>query len=261
MDRTNYRPPTEHAKVNQFAIRCFRDTGDGDYIAARMAMRARLGVQFFWSAEQAIEKYLKCILMLNRRDTADLSHKIDAALKRINSDLPFHIDLSKPERQVFDHVCEWDSDRYLIGSFHLMDNEVAKLDLLVWRLRQYCQPLDVVHYADAPSEAVLLTNIKRIEAGMEGPAKSGHLSHGVLEQVLAKKEHPAREALVWKNFRYSGRHRNVIGYSSGFQAVNAPLWLHPELADEAAKWMKIPPSIIRECHSLVKERKRTGKHP
>ncbi|ASK93081.1 hypothetical protein XcvCFBP7111P_17620 [Xanthomonas citri pv. vignicola] len=55
-----------HAKVNQFAIRCLRDTGDGDYIAARLSMRAYLYTQYLWAAEQAVEKYLKCILMQSR---------------------------------------------------------------------------------------------------------------------------------------------------------------------------------------------------
>jgi HEPN domain-containing protein len=256
MDITNFHPPTEHAKINALAIRCFRDTGDGDYIAARLAMRARLAGQFLWSSEQAIEKYLKCILMLNRRKTSDLSHDIGRALERINNEMPFRIDLSNPERQVFVHVAEWDADRYLIGSFHLMDQEVCKLDMLVWRLRQYCVPLDVVHYADAPSEDVLIKNIKRIEAGLLGPAKNGHLPDGLLEKILADKVHAARGALVWKNFRYSGRQRKSIGFSRSFQAINSPLYLNPELADEAARWMKIPKSVVEACRNLVKERQR-----
>jgi hypothetical protein len=253
MDLTKYRPPTEHAKLNNLAIRCFRDTGDGDYIAARLAMRARLGGQFFWSAEQAIEKYLKCILMLNRKQTADLGHKIDLAIERINSELPFKITLSKPEQEVLDHVVDWDVDRYLIGSFHLMDKELLKLDMLVWRLRQYCVPLDVVHYADDPNEDVLLKNIQRIEKGLLGPAGGGHVSNGFLEQVLAKRDHPARKALVWKNFRYSGRHRNRIAFSSGWQSINGPLFLNPELAGEASKFMKISPKIVEECRQLARE--------
>ena len=52
--------------VNDFAIRSFRDIADGDYIAARMAYRAMLPVQFLWSSQQALEKYLKCILFIRR---------------------------------------------------------------------------------------------------------------------------------------------------------------------------------------------------
>jgi HEPN domain-containing protein len=78
--------------INDFAMRSFRDTGDGDYIAARLAFRARLIQQFLWSSLQAIEKYLKCTLVLNRihakrghnlaeiLQVCDTNNKIDLAL-------------------------------------------------------------------------------------------------------------------------------------------------------------------------------------
>ncbi|MEO7863422.1 MAG: hypothetical protein ABIU05_23895 [Nitrospirales bacterium] len=43
------------ALINDFAIRSFRDTADGDYGAARMAFRAALYQQFFWASQQAVE--------------------------------------------------------------------------------------------------------------------------------------------------------------------------------------------------------------
>lgn len=42
--------------LNDFATRCFRDVADGDYIAARLAWRAKLFPQFLSSAQQAPEK-------------------------------------------------------------------------------------------------------------------------------------------------------------------------------------------------------------
>jgi hypothetical protein len=51
--------------LNNFALCCFRDIADGDYITARMAFRAGLIPQALWSSEQAIEKYV-CILLLQR---------------------------------------------------------------------------------------------------------------------------------------------------------------------------------------------------
>lgn len=161
MNDADVRIPTVHAEVNRFGIRCFRDTGDADYIAARLAMKARLAGPFLWSAEQAVEKYLKCILFLNRKPTDDLSHDLDRALKRINETLPFRIVLNKHEAEVFNHLVAWDADRYLIGSLILRDNELLKLDDLVWKLRQYCRPLNVNHYADEPSDDVLMENIQR----------------------------------------------------------------------------------------------------
>lgn len=53
-------------RINDFASRSFRDMADRDYIAARLACRAELMPQCLWSAQQAIEKYLKYILLVNR---------------------------------------------------------------------------------------------------------------------------------------------------------------------------------------------------
>jgi len=257
MDLANYRAPTENAYVNAFAIRCFRDTGDCDYIAARSAMRMRLAGQFMWSAEQAVEKYLKCILMLNRRDTRDLGHDIAAALKRINDDLPFKIELREPEQELFDHLESWGVDRYLVFPFEVFDIEVLRLDLLVWRLRQYCVPLDLVHYADEPSDDVLMHNVGKIEAGLLGPAKAGHIG-GFLEDVLARKDHPARESLVWRNARYCSKPLKGIRFQNNFQAVNSPLWLKPELVNEVSKYMKLSKGVIQGARQLAAERERAG---
>jgi hypothetical protein len=43
-------------RLDDFAIRCFRDIADGDYVSARMAYRAQLTVQYLWAGQQAIEK-------------------------------------------------------------------------------------------------------------------------------------------------------------------------------------------------------------
>jgi hypothetical protein len=56
-------------ELNSWAIRSFRDVAGGDYIAARLAYRARLPVQFLWASQQTIEKYLKSIVHL--ADTRD----------------------------------------------------------------------------------------------------------------------------------------------------------------------------------------------
>jgi hypothetical protein len=71
--------------LNDFAIRSFRDIADGDYIAARMACRARIAVQFLWASQQTIEKYLKCILLLHRIPARKVRHNLGAALSAVNN--------------------------------------------------------------------------------------------------------------------------------------------------------------------------------
>ncbi|MCA1796649.1 MAG: HEPN domain-containing protein [Geobacteraceae bacterium] len=52
--------------INDFATRSFRDVADQDYIAARLSYRHGLYPQFHWQSLQALEKYLKAILLYNR---------------------------------------------------------------------------------------------------------------------------------------------------------------------------------------------------
>lgn len=239
--RDAYRPPTLHAKVNQFAIRCFRDTGDGDYIAARLAMRARLYPQYLWAAEQAVEKYLKCILMLNRHDTKQLGHNIGKALVAVRELLEIELTLTDVEQGAFDNLVRWNADRYLIRSYHVRDIELGGFDLLVWRLRQYCEPLDVKHYADEPSTVLLQENLAAIKARRLESPRQGHLPGGDLEKILAEKAHPAREGLVWRNLRFNSSSRQSTRMSTGWRAVNSPLDMteEPEVIAEARRWMKL----------------------
>jgi hypothetical protein len=54
------------ALANGFIDRSFRDVADQDCIAARIVHRySGLDLQFLWLAEQAVEKYLKAILLYN----------------------------------------------------------------------------------------------------------------------------------------------------------------------------------------------------
>ena len=68
--------------LNDFAVRSFREIADGDYIAARLSFRASLMPQFLWQSLEAIEKYLKCILVLNRI-RAPRSHDLTELLEML----------------------------------------------------------------------------------------------------------------------------------------------------------------------------------
>src|SRR5687767_2488673 len=70
-------------ELNAFALRAFRDVADADYIAARLAYSAQLPVQFLWASQQALEKYLKFILFLERVKATNLGHNLESALGTI----------------------------------------------------------------------------------------------------------------------------------------------------------------------------------
>jgi len=56
--------------------RMYRDAGDHDYLLARFSARSNLLYQFWWNAQQAVEKYLKAALMLNGRPVNKYGHKL-----------------------------------------------------------------------------------------------------------------------------------------------------------------------------------------
>lgn len=259
MDNTEYRPPTRHAKVNFAIIRCLRDTGDGDYVAARLAARHRLVPQFLWSAEQAIEKYLKGILTLHRVSAKNIGHDISKALVLVEKELGFEIPLTAPQKKVFELIAEWDSDRYFLNHVAVEGNELHYLDQIVWRIRQYCQPLDVVRHADEPSRAVLEQNVKAIQGRELTAPREGDLTGGRLEKMLGDKTDPARPALVWKNLMFSTSTRKKVKRRNYMHISNAPLWLDPDLIDDVAELLQMPKPTIEAYRQLAKKRAREPK--
>jgi len=104
-------PELHDAHLNNFALRCFRDTADGDYIAARMAYRGNLIQQAFWARQQAIEKYIKCILLLRRVKSREPTHSVAKLLLKLEATFPLR--LATEIRNFIDYIEIYGSDRYL----------------------------------------------------------------------------------------------------------------------------------------------------
>ncbi|MNF73666.1 hypothetical protein D3C85_706530 [compost metagenome] len=253
---SEYQTPSEAAWINDFAIRCFRDTGDGDYIAARLALQAGLATQAIWSGLQAVEKYLKCMLLLRRVSSKGVGHKIAEGLRLVNDRLGYDIVLPDHEQAVFNHLAESCGDRYLVASLHLFDHELSGLDALVWRLRQYCDVLDVEHYNDKPSEEVLSRNLDKIKARQDGEPIAGYLERGVLEKILAEPNNRAHEGLVWRNAMFGGGQPfSASSESFNFVATNSPLYLNPQIARAVSKLVQLPRGALEAFEELAMQRK------
>ena len=103
-------------ELNQFAIRSFRDIADADYIAARLAYRAQLPVQFLWASQQALEKYLKFILFLERVKVPKLGHDLAPALKAVE-DAGVSLELTKGTQKFIKEIDRVGRFRYMEVSF------------------------------------------------------------------------------------------------------------------------------------------------
>lgn len=247
--------PAITAEINSYAIRCFRNVGDLDYIAARLAYRASLGAQFLWSAQQSVEKYLKCILILNRIETGDLGHDLQKALDRINTKTDFTIIFKKSEQQIFDQLNNFGANRYLEFSWAIFDHEIVKLDRLVWYLRQYCRPMaDIIH--DGKTIPMRSKMIKSIESSRDRSPQLAHILGGKIEKILKQKDHPARAGLVWQNAWYCAKPRKSVRLHRRMQSENAPLYLRPEVIEYIEPLVYLSKSTKSGYRELANKRKK-----
>lgn len=241
--------------INDFAIRCFRDMADGDYIAARLAYRSRLFPQFLWLAHQAIEKYLKCILLQNRIVARDMLHDLLVGLAKIDAHKRYPVRLSGESRKFIEYLNNFGTGlRYLDVSYYLVRHEVLLLDHTVWDLRRYAEAHDFwIRGPDGKLFSLLPSGLEKIaKSEAEPPARFPGIG-GFLERIMADRKHPAREPLLWQNPRY-GRVRKTVALRSQMSAANAPLLLHPEIVDDVTRYVKVPKDIAAAYRELARQK-------
>ena len=230
--------------LNDFAIRCFRDTADRDYISARVAYRCRFVANFYWSSLQAIEKYFKCIFLLNRVVARDISHDLTKALAH-TSKLPFPLELSESSFKIIEELNKFGRFRYLEASYYIHGPKLFELDKAVWEIRQYCRVLKYnITLDNGDKKCMLDFEIEATQNQIRNPSHSTLLFGGVIESILEKRGHPARKHLIWKNAFFSLKRINKVNVPSYFAATNAPLTLHPHILEEVAGYVFLPKDVI-----------------
>lgn len=242
------------ALLNDFAIRCFRDVADHDYITARMAYRAELFPQFHWSGLQAIEKYLKAILLLNRIKARDINHNLSQALKYARK-LPFNIKLSPSSEKLIEHLDTFGRFRYLESSFYVHGPKLVELDKTVWEIRRYCKILNYeVKRKDGRTINMFDLELALIKNSEKKAPQKFRLMGGAIERILDKKDHPARSPLIWQNAFFGSSTRSKVRMTVPFHATNAPLTLHPEILDEVIKYVFLPREVVEAYREELTKR-------
>ena len=128
--------------INDLATRSFRDVADKDYIAARLCYRNDLMLQFLWMSQQAIEKYLKAILLYNHQSTKKLGHKLEKAIERINKIENFRFNIDERAIKFIKYLDQQGVNRYLELAHYTIGRELLDLDHAVWQIRRYCKVMN-----------------------------------------------------------------------------------------------------------------------
>lgn len=249
-------PYSIHILVNDFAIRSFRETADKDYIAARMAYRARLIQPFLWSALHCLEKYVKGILLLNRINAKKLGHSVLPGIEKMKQCGKFEIELSADTVKFIKGLEDYGAKyRYYEVSYNIEPFDMARLDRAVWEIRRYCQPLDY-DIVDMNGKTVnLLTHeLDRVRRATVKHEKGTCVMGGILEQIIDKKDHPAREALIWKNLFFGPSRRKGVKMRADWEAGNSPFFLHPEILDEVVNYVYIPKDVAEGVRQFAKQK-------
>ncbi|GJM43501.1 MAG: hypothetical protein DHS20C21_03430 [Gemmatimonadota bacterium] len=228
---------------------CFRDVADRDYIAARSAHRLGLHEPFLWGAAQAVEKYLKAILLFHAVPAERVGHNVKQALtlvQRIEC-----LDLRWPEElPVFVHRLHlMGPNRYLENGYSVESGDLHRLDATVWHVRRYCLPVGVGSAASAESVARRVAAINR-DLFDRHPERY-RIPGGHLEEVIALKREdwkPARTALMWRNAYYSRTRLVQIRWRS--ESRNSPLLLHPEFYPHLKGLVQLPRAYAARSEEL-----------
>jgi hypothetical protein len=186
----------------------FRDVADKDYIAARVLFRNDLELQFLWSALQALEKYLKGILLYNGCDTRGLKHSLSRALGRVLSIEGVGFQLPPDLAPFLDHLEAFGQNRYLTLPHYFHDDELLRLDKAVWHVRRYCQYFGAVAADSEAKRALLQSRLASVHSSrwLKCPERF-RIVGGYLEDVLQDGASSERASLVWNNLYFGSRAR------------------------------------------------------
>ena len=89
----------------------------------------------------------------------------------------------------------------------------------------------------------LAINLERIRTALRAEERGTCITGGWLEQVIDKRTHEGREALLWKNLFFGRSRGKSVRLNTHEEAGNSPLFLYPEIVDEVAKYVFLPEEV------------------
>jgi len=230
--------PVSKSKLDDAITRSFRDVADEDYIAARICWRCQLDHQFFWLALQAVEKYLKGILLFHGESAKGLGHDLCKALERIKSIQTINLTLDPKIEQFIEILNYKGPNRYFEWNLNRNGNELLWLDKTVWHLRIRCVAVNSnvrVRQTNESDFKVIWTSQEHFQKikscrPNQNP-NSISIPYGRLETILENTSE-AKEALVWKNFYFGRKLKKSIQWTQQAHYSSPVHVITPEVFSE-----------------------------
>jgi hypothetical protein len=224
------------------ALNCFRDNADRDYAHARLAYQALLGNQFLWSALHCLEKYAKCICLLNEVSSKDISHEVLRAIKKVQAERKDLNIILCPEVIEFIRSLEQSGarERYMGVGFVATPEDLSMLDMSVFNIREFCFPR-------LTDEELALDEQMRSDSQV--PPQHKRPYSGWLERVIHTPSDKAHSAISWNNAQLGGSIMGCADMPFGnWMFAQSPLSTGtPELLEELAGLIRIPKEVREVC--------------
>lgn len=161
--------------------------------------------------------------------------------------LPFDIEFTAGPKKLVNHIATYGPYRYLEAPWFLVGHSLPMFDMAIWQLRRYCQPID--HAALQPDGSDRRITLS-IEQSKKAPAAHFKILGGLLEEIIDRRGHSARPALIWQNLCFGPRAREGVQSMYKMTAENPPLMLHPEILDDLETLVHIPRDVARATREL-----------
>lgn len=224
--------------LNTFA-ETLRTQADSDYIASRAAWRMQLREQFLWSALQAIEKYLKAILLYNGRSTrwenlppptnrnkgSEYGHNLTRLLAAVRGTDRLILELPNWIDDFVSAIDNFGQNRYLTKSTYSLPEWLFCLDETIWSIRRYAQTFNFhVPTTVNNSKNLFPMLLEAVNNPLHRESPSQYKPfNGFLEAVLNRShQDQARKALVWNNQFYGSRIRRKLSYQAWTSSTTPP---------------------------------------
>jgi hypothetical protein len=229
--------------IVDFATRSFRDVADRDYICARACYRLELDQQFLWAALQAVEKYLKGILLFNNKRTF-YGHKLVEARNALASISDIQFQISQHVDNFIGDLDQQGNNRYFTFPFRKRGEAIFLLDEAVWSLRRYCQNLRF--------GCGLEQNLKRIHSvEFDSAPNRFRIPSGFLEAIVDGKSTRCREDLLWCNLYFGKKSRRSVKPG---RLRSASAWpthsCSPDYFQVLRDLVKFEPQVIRHFEQM-----------
>jgi HEPN domain-containing protein len=207
-----------------------RDTADQDYLLGRVAIRRELDTQFLWLSQQAVEKYLKLLLVFNGESALKITHDLEVLFERVLEvpDIPFAFPAVVADVATYLNLR---ANRYAERSYAVSLRRLCDLDEAVWHLRRFCANVrgNREKRLQLSEEQIRADIARRASVEFSERPEAFWLTNGYLEKIRRNLTSPLRRDLLWKNRCYRPS-RRVTG--SFTRAVNTYLVLSPTVIPE-----------------------------